>query len=140
VINEDLSWKEEWSMIDPMIQRLLEKAIDTPVKLHLLLIFHENVRMEATASAVADRVCRDIWSVSQALDELVEDGVMGRSVSPAGDLRYRYAPHPENHEPIKRLIAGYDDPIERDLLQRLIRDLSTYAAYRRSSAWEYQIA
>ncbi len=127
-------------MIDPMIQRLLEKAIDTPVKLHLLLIFHENARMEATANVIADRVCRDIWSVSQALDELVEDGVMGRTAGPGGTLSYRYAPHPENHEPIKRLIAGYDDPIERDLLQRLIRDLSTYSAYRRSSAWEYQIA
>ncbi len=127
-------------MIDPVIQRLLEKAIDTPVKLHLLLMFHENARMEGTAHEIANRVCRDIWSVAQALDELVEDGVMGRSVSSKGDLRYRYAPQPENHESIKRLIAGYDDPIERDLLQRLIRDLSTYAAYRRSSAWEYQIA
>ncbi|EFO80683.1 hypothetical protein OSCT_1456 [Oscillochloris trichoides DG-6] len=127
-------------MIDPVIQRLLEKAIDTPVKLHLLLMFHENARMDGTAHEIANRVCRDIWSVAQALDELVEDGVMGRSVSSKGDLRYRYAPQPENHEPIKRLIAGYDDPIERDLLQRLIRDLSTYAAYRRSSAWEYQIA
>lgn len=127
-------------MIDPVIQHLLEKAIDTPVKLHLLLIFHENARMEATAREVADRVCRDIWSVAQALDELVEDGVMGRSLSSSGTACYRYAPHPENHEPIRRLISGYDDPIERDLLQRLIRDLSTYAAYRRSSAWEYQIA
>jgi hypothetical protein len=127
-------------MIDPMIQRLLEKAIDTPVKLHLLLIFHENPRMEATVSMVADRVCRDIWSVAQSLEELVEDGVMGRSVSRSGDLSYRYAPLPENHEPIRRLLAGYDDPIERDLLQRLIRDLSTYSPYRRSSAWEHQIA
>jgi DNA-binding MarR family transcriptional regulator len=127
-------------MIDPMIQRILEKAIDTPVKLHLLLIFHENPRMEATSSLIADRVCRDIWSVSQALEELVDDGVMGRSESPNGDLRYRYAPQPENHEPIRRLIAGYDDPIERDILQRLIRDLSTYAPYRRASAWEHQVA
>ncbi|MEI7644580.1 MAG: hypothetical protein WCJ55_09910 [Chloroflexales bacterium] len=127
-------------MIDPMIQRLLEKAIDTPVKLHLLLIFHENPRMEATSSAIANRVCRDIWSVVQALDDLVDDGVMGRTVSPSGDLQYRYAPLSEYHEPIRRLLAGYDDPIERDLLQRIIRDLSTYAAYRRSSAWEHQIA
>ncbi len=127
-------------MVDPIIQRLLEKAIDTPVKLHLLLIFHENARMEATATEIADRVCRDIWSVAQALEELVEDGVMGRATGAGATARYRYAPHPENHEPIKRLIHGYDDPIERDLLQRLIRDLSTYAAYRRSSAWEYQIA
>jgi predicted transcriptional regulator len=96
--------------------------------------------MEATAAKIADRVCRDIWSVSQSLDELVEDGVMARSLAPTGEVYYRYAPQPENHEPIRRLISGYDDPIERDLLQRLIRDLSTYAAYRRTSAWEYQMA
>ncbi len=96
--------------------------------------------MEGSAHEIANRICRDIWSVAQALDELVEDGVMGRSVNTKGDLRYRYAPQPEHHESIKRLLAGYDDPIERDLLQRMIRDLSTYAAYRRSSAWEYQIA
>jgi predicted transcriptional regulator len=127
-------------MIDPMIQRLLEKAIDTPVKLHLLLMFHENARMEATAAKIADRVCRDIWSVSESLDALVEDGVLARSLASNGEIRYRYAPHPENHEPIRRLISGYDDPIERDLLQRVIRDLSTYAPYRRVSAWEYQMA
>ena len=127
-------------MIDPIVQRLLEKAIDTPVKLHLLLIFHENPRMVATSRVIADRVCRDMWSVAQSLEEMVEDGVMGRSVSQSGDLSYRYAPLSENHEPLRRLLAGYDDPIERDLLQRIIRDLSTYAAYRRSSAWEHQMA
>jgi hypothetical protein len=127
-------------MIDPMIQRFLEHAIDTPVKLHLLLMFHENPRLEATANQIANRVCRDIWSVAQALDELVQDGIMACACSGHGEPTYGYAPQTENHEPIRRLIRGYDDPIERDLLQRQIRDLALYAPYRRSSAWEHQFA
>ncbi|NTU81679.1 MAG: hypothetical protein HGA45_20255 [Chloroflexales bacterium] len=127
-------------MVDPIVQQLLEHAIDTPVKLHLLLIFYENPRMEATPRAIADRVCRDIWSVAQALHELAEDGVMLRAATANGDPVYRYAPTPELVESISRLICGYDDPLERDHLQRSIRDLAVYAPYRRANVWESQVA
>lgn len=127
-------------MVDPVVQQLLEQAIDTPVKLHLLLIFHENPRLEATAQAIADRVCRDIWSVSQALDDLAEDGVMLVAATANGGPVYRYAPLAPLQEPIRRLLSGYDDPLERDKLQRSIRDLAAYAPYRRASAWEAQVA
>jgi hypothetical protein len=123
-------------MVDPMVQQLLEQAIDTPVKLHLLLIFHENPRTEATAQAIANRVCRDIWSVTEALHELAEDGVMIVAATAHGEPVYRYAPLVALHEPIRRLLSGYDDPLERDKLQRSIRDLSAYASYRRARPWE----
>jgi hypothetical protein len=125
-------------MVDPQVQNLLEHAIDTPVKLHLLLLFHENVRLEATPTLIANRVCRDIWSVDQALHELAEDGVLQRAPTAHGEVLYRYAPHDELVEPIRRLIRGYDDPMERDSLQRSIRDLASYAPYRRASSWELQ--
>lgn len=127
-------------MVDPLVQRLLEKAIDTPVKLHLLLMFHENPRMEATPSALADRICRDIWSITQALHELAEDGVLRHATPSHSEPVYRYAPAAELVEAIHRLITGYDDPLERDKLQRKIRDLATYAPYRRASALEMQVA
>lgn len=127
-------------MVDPVIQQLLEHAIDTPVKLHLLLIFYENPRLEATPRAIAERVCRDIWSVAQALQELAEDGIMLRAATANGDPVYRYAPMAEHVESISRLICGYDDPLERDQLQRSIRDLATYAPYRRANIWEAQVA
>lgn len=127
-------------MVDPIVHHLLEQAIDSPVKLHLLLIYHENPRMEASARAIADRACRDIWSVSQALQELADDGVMAKLATVNGEPLYRYAPRPDLHEPIRRLLRGYDDPIERDLLQRCIRDLATYAPFRRTQAWEAQVA
>ena len=127
-------------MVDPQVQQLLEHAIDTPVKLHLLLLFHENTRLEATPTLIANRVCRDIWSVDQALHELAEDGVLQRFATLHGEAVYRYAPREELVEPIRRLIRGYDDPMERDSLQRSIRDLASYAPYRRASSWELQRA
>jgi hypothetical protein len=127
-------------MVDPLVQRLLEHAIDSPVKLHLLLLFHENAHLQATPTFIANRVCRDIWSVDQALGELAEDGVLQRAATAHGELLYNYAPRDELLDPIRRLIRGYDDPMERDSLQRSIRDLASYAPYRRASTWEMQIA
>lgn len=127
-------------MLDPIVQRLVEQAIDTPVKLHLLLMFHENPRMEATPAAIADRVCRDIWSVGQALQELCDDGIMLRSATANGEPVYRYRPKDELVTAIEHLMRGYDDPLERDQLQRLIRDLADYAAYRRANIWDVNVA
>jgi hypothetical protein len=127
-------------MIDPLVQQLLEQAIDTPVKLHLLLVFYENPRLETTPRVIADRVCRDIWSVSQALYELAEDGVMLRAIAANGDPVYRYEPTSDHIDSITRLIRGYNDPLERDVLQRSIRDLAAYAPYRRANVWETQVA
>lgn len=127
-------------MVDPMVQQLLEHAIDTPVKLHLLLLFYENPRLESTPRAIADRVCRDIWSVTQALHELAEDGILLRAITTNGDSVYKYAPMSEHIESISRLICGYDDPLERDKLQRSIRDLAAYSPYRRANVWEAQVA
>lgn len=127
-------------MVDPMVQELLEQAIDSPVKLQLLLMFHENPRLEATPRAIADRVCRDIWSVAQALHELAEDGVMLKAATANGDPVYRYSPGPARLDAISRLVSGYDDPLERDKLQRSIRDVATYAPYRRANTWEAQVA
>ncbi len=128
-------------MVDPTVKRLLEKAIDTPVKLHLLLLFYEHPRLVATARTIADHVCRDIWSVSQALQELAANGIMAIETVAHGEPIYRYAPSSEHLEAIRRLISGYDDPLERDKLHREIRDLSSYASYyHQSGMWEPQIA
>ncbi len=126
-------------MIKPNVQSLIEQAIDSPTKLHLLLIFHENPRMEATATGIAERSCRDIWSVSQALQEMTEDGIL-RVHHGSAKPRYSYMPLAEYHESIEQLVRGYDDPIERDALHQSIRDLAGFASIRRTSPWELQVA
>lgn len=127
-------------MIDPMVQQLLEQVIDSPVKLQLLLLFYENPRLETSPRALAERVCRDIWSVSQALHELADDGILHRAATANGDPVYRYGPDHGHLESIARLIHGYNDPLERDRLHCTIRDVASYAPYRRANIWEAQVA
>jgi hypothetical protein len=119
------------SMIDSSIQRLLEQAIDSPVKLQLCLLFFENRRLEGTAAQFANRIYRDIWSTREALREMADDGVL--IVTPlAGEPIYRYRPRPELADAIFRLAQAYNEPIERDVIQRTLREIASYAPYRRA--------
>lgn len=124
-------------MIDPQVFQLLERAVDTPAKLQILLIFHECPRIAMTGSQMVDRSCRDMWSVSQALHELVEDGILVAR-SDGNDTWYLYQPAAEYVDDIQQLVYSYDDPLERDLVQRAIRDLAVFSAFRRASSWERQ--
>jgi hypothetical protein len=119
------------SMIDPTILRLLEQAIDTPTKLQLLLLYHENPSLEATAVQIAQRTFRDVWSVDEALHELANDGVL--YAAPGRDVpAYCYRPTPERQDAIRRLILSYNEPLERDVLQRALREVASDAPYRRA--------
>ncbi|MCU0493076.1 MAG: hypothetical protein MUD01_15930 [Chloroflexaceae bacterium] len=122
-------------MIDQSVQQLLEHAIDTPTKLHLLLLFHGNPQLETTARHIAEHTCRDIWSVNEALSELAEDGIL-HVLQGSGGQRYRFVPRAEFVEAINRLVRGYDDPLERDVLHRSIRDLAGYAYVRRARSYD----
>lgn len=114
-------------MADFSVQSLLEQAINSRTKLHILLVFYENTRMEATPSNIVERTCRDMWSVKQALQEMAEDGILVISQSIGGELAYRYMPRTEYIEPIRRLMRSYDDPLERDTVFRSVREISEYA-------------
>jgi hypothetical protein len=119
-------------MVDSTIQRLLEKAIDSPIKLQLCLLFDENQRMEGSAVELANRIYRDIWSTREALRELAEDGVLCvRDI--AGEPIYYYRPRAEYVDPIFRLAQSYNEPIERDAIQRALREVASYARYRRAA-------
>jgi hypothetical protein len=118
-------------MIDPTVQRLLEQAVDSLIKLQLLLLYYENPRFEGTAAQVAGRTYKDIWSTSEALRELVEDGLLG--VSGGADPVYFYLPRPEFREPIYRLVQCYNEPLEREQLQRELREVARNAPFWRAS-------
>lgn len=121
-------------MADLNIQSLLERAIDTHTKLHLLLIFYENSRLEATPETLAERCCRDIWSVRQALQEMAEDGVITASRTVGGETVYSFHPAAEFVAPIKHLMRSYDNPVEREEILSSIHELSGYAAIRHAPA------
>jgi hypothetical protein len=123
-------------MIEPTLHHLIETVIDSPVKLHLLLIFHAQPRNEVSAASMAERACRDIWSVSEALDELAADGALVRLHAANGHALYRYQPAAPLVEPILALLRAYDDPMKRDTVQKAIRASADYAPFRRAAAFE----
>lgn len=118
-------------MIDPTILRLLEQAVDTPIKLQLLLLFHENPRLAATAPQIGQRIFRDIWSTREALRELAADGVL-LAVLGRDEPVYHYRPAPERLDGIRRLMQSFNEPLERDTLQRMLRQLASDAPCRRA--------
>lgn len=119
-------------MIDPTVQRLLEDIIDSPVKLQLVLMFYENKRMQGTTLQIAERIYRDIWSTREALRELSEDGIL-MTCGMLGEPAYCYQPDPQHTDAIRRLYQAYNEPLERDQLQRLVREVASYAPYRRAA-------
>ena len=123
-------------MIDAMIHRLLEQVVDSPIKLQLLLMYYENPRMEGTSFQIAERIYRDIWSTREALRELAEDGIL-TAVNLGSEPVYRYRPRTDYIEPIFRLVQSYNEPFERDHMQRLLREVATYAPYRRATHGEF---
>jgi hypothetical protein len=122
-------------MIDRQVHQLLVQAVDTPTKLQLLLMFHEH-SLEVTPPQMAERLYRDIWSVSQALYELAEDGILELSQAAGGEPTFYYHPRPEYIEAIQHLVQGYNDPLERGKLRRSVKELAHHAAFRRSTASE----
>lgn len=118
-------------MVDLAIQHLLEQAIDSPLKLQLVLMFCDHPRLEATSAQVAERAYRDIWSTREALHELSQDGIL-HNVSMDGEPVYCFHPRPEYVEIIKRLYRAYNEPMERDDLQRLVREVGSVASFRRT--------
>jgi len=118
-------------MVDLAVKRLIERVVDSPLKLQLLLLFCEDRRLQGTDAQIAQRIYRDIWSTHEALRELAEDGILAL-VPMASEPTYVYRPRPELLDSIVRLCQVYNEPIERDSLQRLVRDVAVFAPYRRT--------
>ena len=130
-------------MLDTSIQQLLEKVIDSPIKLQICLVLYENHRLQGSATEFANRLYRDIWSTREALRQLTEDGILIANCSHGGEPIYAYRPRPEYVDAIFRLAQSYNEPLERDKIQRALREIASYAPYRRSAhsngAFEFQI-
>jgi hypothetical protein len=123
----------ERTTIDPLVQRLLTQAINSPIKLHLVLLFQENPRLVGSARQIVQRIFRDIWSTRAALRELVDDGILGVSDSD-GEPVYSYRPRAEHRVPIARLVERFNDPFARDQIHARLRELARDTWYRRSRA------
>ena len=110
-------------MLDGRVQTLLEEVANTSTKLAIVLLFTEQPNLIATPCQLQQRVCRDIWSVKQALDELVK----------AGALRVQngdYGIVPGMHRQMTTLLRAYEEPMRRQEIMQTVTDLESYAPYR----------
>ena len=133
MVSSTQTGEAERATIDPLIQRLLVQAINSPLKLHLVLLFHENPRLEGSARQIVQRIFRDIWSTRAALRELADDGILDVS-SDAGEPVYSYRPRAEHHGPIARLVECFNDPFARDQIHARLRELARDTLYHRRLA------
>lgn len=113
------------STMDPLIQRLLTKTINSSLKLHLVLLFHENPWLEGSAYQIIQRIYRDIWSTREALRELANDGVLD-VVDRGGEPIYRYHPRPEYRAPIACLVERFNDPFAREEIQAVLHGFASH--------------
>lgn len=116
-------------MINPIVQRLLERVVNSPIKLQLLLLYHEHSWMERTPSQITELIYRDIWSTRVALCELAEDGVLAAGGGGPEPI-YRYQPRSDLAEAINSLVHSYNEPLEREHVQRALREVASYTTHR----------
>ena len=112
-------------MLDSSLRRLLEEAVNTSTKLAIVLLYVDRPSFAAMPQEISQRICRDIWSVEEALQELAEDGIL---VHQGG--RYHYHPAPDRSGDLARLVTAYDEPLHRLDIMRVVADLDRYAPYR----------
>jgi hypothetical protein len=116
-------------MIDSSIRQLLEEAINSPIKLQLLLLFYENQRLQLDPQQAANRTYRDIWSTREALHELHQDGILALAETIDGPC-YDYRPQQEQIDRIAQLVQCFNEPIERDSIHHALREIASNAGYR----------
>ena len=112
-------------MLDSSLRRLLEEAINTSTKLAIVLLYAGQPRLATTPQQMSQRICRDIWSVEQALQELAEDGILQCERG-----EYRYRPAARWSEALAQFVTTYDEPLRRQEIVHLVDELDRYAPYR----------
>jgi hypothetical protein len=116
---------KEAQMVENALGRLLEDAVNSSCKLAIVMLFAEDAGLAANEHQLSRRLCRDIWSVEQALSELVGDGVLINL-----DGLYRFQPDLKHAEGLRQLLRVYDEPVGRQEVVRIVSDLDRYAPYR----------
>lgn len=115
-------------MLETDIRKLLEEAVNTSCKLAIVMVFaqHRHQHLTSTPAQMSQRLCRDIWSIEEAMQELAQDDILGV----CEDL-YQLLPSATRHEALFRLITVYDEPMRRQEIMQLVGELDSYAPYRK---------
>ena len=114
-------------MLTPGLWAIVDELTPTAAHLHIVQLLQTRPQLRTSAGALAELLCRDVWSVGAALDELCSLHICARSTDGDGPYHYVFAPSAARQQPLQHLLRAFEDPLLRDQLQRRI---STAAAQR----------
>ena len=112
---------------------LTSGRVDSPLKLHLLLVFLHHPMMWGNVDKLNVWLRQPPWDVEQALEELVATGLLTYSLDANGAI-YRLQPHTKYESALNSLNACYDDPLERETIYAQVR-----AAYQEQQIQEWLV-
>ncbi|GAC1383896.1 MAG: hypothetical protein NVSMB42_01180 [Herpetosiphon sp.] len=112
-------------MVDCLVLRLLEEAINSPGKLALALLFADSPQVELTLKQLAQRLCRDPWAIDASINGLLRSNILE-----SHNGKYRISKQSPWASAIAALRVDYDDPFRRDDINTRVREIERYAPYR----------
>ncbi len=104
-----------------------------PLKLQLLLLFYRHPRLCGEARYLTDWLHESPWAIEEALEALVEIGLIAR-VEQQGHSLYRLEQHTALWRRLDRLAICYDDPFRRDEIYELVHVADRERRFRASAA------
>ncbi len=116
--------------------------VDSPLKLHLLLLFYRNPRLSSTAGGLSEWLRECPWGIEAAVEALADAGFLAR-VAQRGRIQYRLEPSREWWTLLERLATYYDDPLRRDDVYAQVRAVDRERQFRDCVAadepWQLQL-
>jgi hypothetical protein len=94
--------------------------IDSPLKLHLMLLLYRNPSWVGAAVRLSEWLHESPWSVEEALEGLGDAGLLSRDDA-RGVIYYRLAHGHEHWAFLERLVSCYEDPLQRDKVYQQVR-------------------
>jgi len=116
--------------------------VDSPLKLHLLLLFYRNPRLSSTAGSLSEWLRECPWGIEEAAEALADAGFLAR-VEQRGRIQYRLEPSREWWTLLESLATCYDDPLRRDEVYTQVRAADRERQFRDCMAadegWQLQV-
>jgi len=97
-------------------------CVDSPLKLHLLLVFLHHPTITGDVEKLNRWLHAPPWDVENALEELVEVGLLIYDFDADG-RNYRLPIHTKYRPVLSSLSICYNDPFQRDTIYATVREV-----------------
>ncbi|HEY3230358.1 MAG TPA: hypothetical protein VGJ87_14145 [Roseiflexaceae bacterium] len=116
--------------------------VDSPLKLHLLLLFYRHPRLSCAAGNLSEWLRECPWEIEEAAEALADAGFLARAEQ-HGRIQYRLEPSREWWTLLECLATCYDDPLRRDDIYARVRAADRERQFRdcvaADEAWQVQV-